>query len=149
MEPWDGSFTNEDCVGPADEHVVATAGIGSLEYNFSLARYEPDGLLIRASRLFPRLCLVLGWVAPSNDEHRSRFIHNGYTLTFDASESEVHQLRSEAYGRYGIDYDEAIDNDDYDLSADVEGDWALLKLVVEHWDGTVHETLAQLSPTSS
>jgi hypothetical protein len=33
-----------------------------LEYNFSLARYEPDELLIRGSRKFPNLCSSsAGW----------------------------------------------------------------------------------------
>ena len=65
-----------------------------LEYDFSLARYERDELLIRASRKYPNLCFVLGWVAPSNDEHRSRFIHNGRTLIYDAPDARVDRLGS-------------------------------------------------------
>jgi hypothetical protein len=47
-----------------------------LDYNFSLVRFAPDDLLVHVSR-FPRLCLVLGWVAPTNDEAASKFIQNG------------------------------------------------------------------------
>jgi hypothetical protein len=146
MEPWDDSAPNGDCVGAPDEQVRPEAGMLSLEYNFSMARYEPDELLIRASRLlFPRLCLVLGWVAPSNDEHRSRFIHNGQTLIYDASVKQVHRQRSRAYRGYGLSYDDALESDGFDLSADLEGDWALLKVVVAHWDATVHRELERLT----
>jgi hypothetical protein len=70
LDPWDDSDT-EYVVTEPDRHPRATAGCVDLIYDFSLARYEPNDLLIRVSKVFPTLSFVLGWVAPSNDEHTS------------------------------------------------------------------------------
>ena len=145
-EPWSDSVPDADSVDEPDEQLREGTGLLCVSYSFSLAGYEPDELLIRASRQFPSLCFVLGWVAPSNDEHRSRFIHNGYTLTFDASVKLVERIRSTAYRRYGLNYADAPEiDDDNALWADVEGDWALLDRVVAHWNGKVDRTLAHVS----
>ena len=149
MEPWNDWVADADSVGPPEEHVRPEPGMLGLEYDFSLARYEPDELLIRASRKYQNLCFVLGWVAPSNDEHRSRFIHSGRTQMYDAPDARVDRLRSKAYRRNGLDYEAAIENGDFDLSADIEGDWAVLRAVVAHWNGKVHRTLRALHDASA
>jgi hypothetical protein len=138
-EPWDDD-RGPMAVAAPDRRARQPSGTQDLMYRFSQARYEPDELLIRASRLFPKLCFVLGWVAPSNDERSSRFIHNGHTLVFRLPDQRTEKLRALAYRRYGLT-DEATDDAD-SLWADFEGDWALLDAVVKHCSGKVTRTLA-------
>lgn len=52
-------------------------GTVELTYKFQLSKYEPEVLIIAMSRQYPRLCFVLGLVAPSSDEQSSLLIHNG------------------------------------------------------------------------
>ena len=122
-------------------------GAENLTYRFSLAGYEPDPLLIRASKLFPSLCFVLGWVAPSNPEQTSRFIHNGHTLLYLLPAQRTEKLRATAYRHYGLTAEAAAESTDEDngdsLSAEIEGDWALLDAAVKHWNGKVSRTLKE------
>lgn len=49
---------------------------GSLEvaYGFQLGQSEPDDLIVAVSKIFPRLCFVVGCVAPAVDEQSSRLV---------------------------------------------------------------------------
>src|SRR5262245_771922 len=42
-------------------------GMARRVYLFQLSQFEPDDLLIEVSKLYRRLCLVLGWVDPNTD----------------------------------------------------------------------------------
>jgi hypothetical protein len=129
-EPWNGPWPNNEGIGAPTEEALQEPGMLKLVYNFSLARYEPDELLIRASKQFRTLCFVLGWVAPNVDDQVSRFIHNGHTLVYRASDRLVERLRAKAYRRYGLSLGEVTEIDDPDaLWADIEGDWACLEAV--------------------
>jgi len=73
-----------------------------------------------------------------------KFIHNGEMLEYWLSDSERETLRVEAYRSLGLspDYGETAPmDDDVALFADIQGDWAQLKAVVEHWDETVAREL--------
>jgi hypothetical protein len=145
VDPWDDSNkSNPDGVGPPHAEARHHPGFMDLEYNFSLVRFEPDDLLVQVSRLFPRLCFVLGWVAPANDEAGSRFIQNGDVLERWLSDAERESLRDDAYRRLGLDPDygsTAPPDDNEALWADWEGDWAQLQAVVECWADTVTAAL--------
>jgi hypothetical protein len=145
FDPWDDSNeSNQDGVGPPDQEARQQPGLVDLTYRFSLVRFEPDDLLIHVSRLLPRLCFVLGWVAPANDEAASKFIQNGKALEHQLSDTARESLREDAYRRLGLapDYGSTAPMDDDEaLWADWEGDWAQLQAVVEYWDETVTAAL--------
>jgi hypothetical protein len=144
-EPWDDwNETNPDGVNPPQVEARRDSRFIDLEYNFSLVRFEPEPLLIRASELFPRLYFVLGWVAPNVDQAAGKFIHNGQMLEYWLSDTERETLRADAYRGLGLspDYGETAPmDDDVALFADIQGDWAQLKAVVQHWDDTVAREL--------
>ena len=147
MEPWDDwNKSNPDGVNPPRAEARSDPGFMDLEYNFSLVRFDPEPLLICISGLFPRLCFVLGWVAPSADEAAGKFIHNGEMLEYWLSDSERESLRADACRRLGLspDYGETAPMDDATgLSADIQGDWAQLDAVVKYWGDTVAAALKQ------
>jgi len=151
VEPWDdSSASNPSGVSAPETQARQIPGMTRLVYRFSLDGYEPDTLLIRVSKLFLHLCFVLGWVAPSVDDQTSRFIHNGHTLVYHASDRQKVSLRAKAYRRYGLSVDAASEStDDGALWADVEADWALLDTVVKHWDGKVGRTLKRIQQSAS
>lgn len=144
-EPWDDwNKSNPDGVNAPEAEMRQDPGFMDLEYNFSLVRFDPEALLIRTSELFPRLCFVLGWVAPSADEAAGKFIHDGKMLEYWLSDDDRESLRADAYRRLGLspDYGETAPMDDWTaLSADVDGDWAQLDAVVKYWNDTVAATL--------
>ena len=145
-EPWDDwNESNPDGVNPPQAEARQDSRFIDLEYNFSLVRYDPEPLLIRISELFPRLCFVLGSVAPSVDESASKFIHAGEMLEYWMSDDDRESLRADAYRRLGLqpDYGETAPMDDSNaLSADIQGDWAQLDAVVKYWDDAVAATLS-------
>jgi hypothetical protein len=144
-EPWDDwNTSNPDGVNPPQAQARQDSRFMDLEYNFSLVRFDPEPLLVRVSELFPHVCFVLGWVAPSVDQAAGKFIHNGEMLEYWLGDSERESLRAEAYRRLGLapDYGETAPmDDDVALQADVQGDWAQLKAVVEYWDEAVSAAL--------
>ena len=146
VEPWDDN-SGPMAVGAPDREARQPPGTQNLTYRFSLADYEPDLLLICASKLFPNLCFVLGWVAPSNDEQSSRFIHDGHTLLYLLPPQRTEKLRAVAYRHYGLTAEAAAESSGDDngdsLSAEIEGDWALLDAAVKHWNGRVGRTLSK------
>lgn len=150
VEGW--SDDSPDGISPPEMQTRAETGLMDLRYSFTQARYEPDELLIRASTLFPHVCFVFGWVAPSVDEAASRFIHNGHVLLYRASDKRRESLRARAYRRHGLSVDAEDDpsaDDSEQFWADIEGDWALLDAVVKHWDGKVARTLQRVQEPSS
>ena len=67
-EPWDL------VVDPPEK---LTDGLRKVTYGFQLSAFEPEDLIIEVSRLYPRLCFVIGCVAPSVDAQSSLLVHNG------------------------------------------------------------------------
>src|SRR5205807_613286 len=110
LDPWDDS--ESDPVSAPEVEARDTRGMLDLVYRFSMERYEPDPLLIRASRLSPQVCFVLGWVAPNAGEQSSRFIHNGDTRLYRLPARREESVRVESYRRHGILIDdiEGADN---------------------------------------
>jgi hypothetical protein len=144
-EPWGGSWPNEDGIEAPEQVTLQEPGMLRLVYDFSMARYAPDELLIAVSTHFPTLCFVLGWVDPNNDEQSSMYIEDGLTEAYEAPDALVTQLRAEVYDRYGLNYADAIETGDFELWADIEGDWACREAVVRHWDTRVSRRLAQIA----
>jgi hypothetical protein len=145
-EPWGGSWPNEEGIEAPEEQTLQVPGMLRLVYDFSMARYAPDELLVAVSTHFPTICFVLGWVDPNNDEQSSKHIEYGLTDLYEAPDALVTQLRAEVYRRHGLDYEQAIDDDDDDqLWADIEGDWACRDAVVRHWDDRVAEDLSHVA----
>jgi hypothetical protein len=113
-EPWDDwNTSNPDGVNPPQAQARQDSRFMDLEYNFSLVRFDPEPLLVRVSELFPHVCFVLGWVAPSVDQAAGKFIHNGEMLEYWLGDSERESLRAEAYRRLGLapDYGETAPMD--------------------------------------
>ena len=105
-------------------------------YRFEQARYEPDELLGRLSARYPRLCFVLGWVAPNIGEAASKLIHKGTSRRFDLSEKRKDEIYPD------------LDDEEYEdvaLEAEVEADWVALDEVVAHWAGTVRRILGRIA----
>jgi hypothetical protein len=144
VEPWhDTGDSFSDAVEPPEEESRQAPDWLELTYRFVLDRHDTDPLLIRTSALFPTLCFVLGWVAPNVDEQRSRFIHNGDTDTYELSDDQAESIRAENYLRYGTPPATAHESDDDNLLwAEIEADWAMLDVVVEHWEPQVARTLS-------
>ena len=102
-------------------------GSARKSYSFVLRRYEPDTLFIGISRLFPRLCFILGWVAPNIDEAASKFIKNGKAKRYNMPAKRRGEIRSCKYKEWGEDC----------LGADWEADWLMLDEVISHWDANL------------
>jgi hypothetical protein len=99
-------------------------GKGVKIYRFELRRYEPDLLLTKVSKLFPKLTFILGWVAPNVDEAASKFIRNGIVRRYRMPDDQMGEIRAAKYKEWGEDC----------LDADIEADWAMLDEAVRHWD---------------
>ncbi len=104
--------------------VIGKNGNGQKIYRFMLSRYEPDLLLIEISKLFPRLCFILGWVAPNIDEAASKFIRTGTARQYRMPGKRRSEIRASKYKEWGEDC----------LDADIEADWVMLDEVVSRWD---------------
>jgi hypothetical protein len=102
-------------------------------YRFEQRGYEPDGLLRRLSAMYPRLCMVLGTVAPNVDEQCSILIHQG--------RSERHDLPRARHARL---YGRIRDDDSPETTlAYIEADWRALDEVMRNWRKRVREILVR------
>jgi hypothetical protein len=104
--------------------VMRKNGKGVKIYRFELRRYEPDLLLTKVSKLFPRIVLILGSVAPNVDEALSKLIRNGTTRQYQMPVDRMGEIRTAKYMEWGEDC----------LDADIEADWVMLDEVVKYWD---------------
>lgn len=99
-------------------------GNGEKIYRFMLSSYDPALLLIYVSKHFPRLCFILGCVAPNIDEAASKFITNGKARRYTMSSKRRREIRVNKYNEWGEDC----------LDADIEADWVMLDAVVARWN---------------
>jgi hypothetical protein len=118
----------------SDRMVLRKDGHAEKTYRFELSHYEPDLLLTEVSKLFPRLCFILGWVAPNVDEAASKFIRAGKVRLHRMSDSRREEIREGKCKEWGED----------SFEADIEGDWVMLDEIVEHWTPTVTATLKEV-----
>jgi len=102
---------------------------GSLEltYRFQLSAFEPDDLIVEVAKVYPRLCFVLGCVAPTVDEQSSRLVHGGRSWGWRLS-----SRRKEAIWKQLVP-EETDDNTDEVLWGEVQADWQMMDEVVAHW----------------
>ena len=85
----------------SERFVARKNGNGEKNYGFMLTRYEPDLLLTEVSRLFPRLCFTLGWVAQNIDEAASKFIQNGKIKRYSMPDKRRRQIHASKYKEWG------------------------------------------------
>lgn len=127
-EPWDLA---------CDPREKLKDGSVELTYRFQLARFEPDALIIAVSRLYPRLCFVLGCVAPNVDEQSSRLVHNGRSRMWRLSERHKKALGAKVP-------EETEENADEVTWALAETDWAMMDEVVAHWRPQMDRLMARV-----
>jgi hypothetical protein len=101
---------------------------GSLEltYKFQLSEFEIEDLIAEVSRLHPRLCFVVGCVAPDVDEQSSQLIHRGRSWRW-----RLTTRRREAIRRKFVP-EETGDDDEEVFWGEVRADWAFMDEVVTH-----------------
>jgi hypothetical protein len=125
-------------------------GMAEVTYNFQLKWGDLEAFLVEVSRVYPRLCFILGTVFPAGDEQESCFIHDGrkQSWTLPASQKEIllADVPDDADETSSPDY-----KDGYDpvLWALIHADWAMLEAVVDHWAGTAAKTRAEIAASRS
>lgn len=110
-------------------------GIVRRIYRFEQARYEPDELLVGLWARYPRLCFVLGWMAPDIEE-ASKLIHKGTARRYDLSAKRKDEIYPD------LDDEE---NEDVAFRRAAEADWVAIDEVVAHWAGTVRLILGRIA----
>ena len=100
-------------------------------YRFQQVGFEPDDLLAALSARHPRLCLVLGWVAPCNGEAASKLFHGGRELYFRLSNRRMNAIYP--------DIDDEDEDDGTVFRLMVEADWVALEEVVARWSDRVRQ----------
>ena len=112
---------------------------GSLEvtYRFQLGKSEPDDLIVAVSKIFPRLCFVVGCVAPAVDEQSSRLVLNGRSWRWQLSARRKKTICAKVPK-------ETEDNADEVTWALAEADWAMMDDVVAHWRPRVDKLTARV-----
>lgn len=115
QEPYD--LTSESLV-------MEKNGNGYKSYSFMLNYYDPELLLIEVSKIFTRVCFILGWVAPHADQAGSELIRKGAARRYNMSGKRRSEIRASKYKEWGEDCWEA----------DIEANWLMLDEVVSRWD---------------
>ena len=126
-EPWD--LVVEQC--------RLRDGTVEVTYKFQLSEFECEPLIVAVSKLYPRLCFVLGCVASFVDQQSSLFIHDGQTWSWD--------LPSRRKAAIWVKVpEETNDNADQVTRALAEADWAMMDEVVDHWTPKATQAMATL-----
>jgi len=102
-------------------------GSREVTYKFQLSAFEPEHLIIRVSRLHPRLCFVIGCVAPNVDEQSSLLVHRGQTWQW-----HLPLRRKNAIWKKLVP-EETADNGDEVTWGLTQADWQMMDGVVGHW----------------
>ena len=102
-------------------------GSRAVTYKFQLSAFEPEDLIIEVSRLYPRLCFVIGCVASSTDTQSSLLVHNGRSWCWCLP-----------VGRKNAIWKKLVPEETEDNSDDVswglsQADWQMMDEVVTHW----------------
>jgi hypothetical protein len=113
-------------------------GMVELTYKFLLSDGEPKPLLIELSRIYPRLCFVLGWVDPNSDDKAGCFIYKGRSKTWRLPTSHIRAI-------FALVPAETDENEDEVSLAEDEAYWAIMDAVVNHWDQKAEETLVMIA----
>ena len=67
-------------------------GMAEVVHGFEFRGAEIEPLLVETSRLYPRLCFVLGTISPATDDQESRFINHGRMQVWTLSASQKERL---------------------------------------------------------
>lgn len=125
QEPWDLSLYRR-------RHKDGTR---ELDFAFQLDSFECESLVVAVSRLYPRLCFVLGTIAPSVDEHSSLLAHNGRCWRWKIPTKRAEEIFKKIVPQ---ETEENADEVDY---AYYEMDWVMMDEVVDHWKSKVQDLL--------
>jgi hypothetical protein len=119
-------------------------GDGTVEvtYKFQLSRFECAPLIVAISTRYPRLCFVLGCVAPSVDQQSSLFIHNGHSWSWTLPNRRKRAIWAKVPK-------ETNDNADEVTWRLAEADWAMMDAVVDHWAPKANRLMATLMKQAS
>ena len=109
---------------------------------FQLHRGDLEAFLVQISRVFPRLCFILGTVEPSLDQEESCFVHDGRKQSWTLPASQKEKLRAAVP-------EETDDNEDDVFWALVWTDWAILDALVDHWASTAATTRVRIAASCS
>lgn len=121
-------------------------GMAEVAYSFQLHRGDLEAFLLQLSRVYPRLCFILGTVAPSVDQQESCFVHDGRMQSWTLPESQREKLLAAVPE---IPDDASSEEEDEEFWALVEADGAMMHAVVDHWAGTAEKTRARIAASSS
>jgi hypothetical protein len=111
-------------------------GTRQITYRFQLAHFDCDTLIREVSKLYPRLCLVLGCVEPAGDEQLSLLAYRGRVSRWRLPDA----IREEMLFEIPID---AKDDDDEAAWMLDEANWAMMDMVVEHWRTKVDKLMSR------
>ncbi len=138
VAPKNGSF--EDLEEPWDLAVDRLErypdGTVQLTYRFQTdLRCSDCEVLTKAlSRIYPRLCFVLGSIAPCADEQISLLAYQGRIRRWRLPDKRKQVLQADIP-------EPTEDNDDEILWAEIEAGWAMMDAVVDHWKPAVDELM--------
>jgi hypothetical protein len=106
-------------------------------YKFQLSRYEPELLILAASKIYHQLCFVVACVAPAADQQYSMFTHRGlHSLWNLPSRRKATILRKVPK--------ETEDNGDDVFLALAEADWEMMDAVTRHWEDAAARVMANV-----
>lgn len=110
-------------------------GTKELTYRFQLAQFDCNVLIREVSKLYSRLCFVLGCVASDHDEQWSLLAHRGRVSRWRLPE----QIKQAILGDLPA---ETEDEDDEVAWALAEADWAMMDTLVDHWRAKVDKLMS-------
>jgi hypothetical protein len=128
-EPWDL------VVDPVEQF---KDGSRQVMFRFQLSRFEPENLIIEASRLYPELCFVVACVAPHADDQSSVLVHQGRSWCW-----RLPRRRKNAIWKKLVP-EETEDNADEVTFALAEADWQMMDEVVDHWRRKMGKLMARV-----
>ena len=106
-------------------------------YKFQLSGFECEPLIVAVSKLYPRLCFVLGCVASFVDQQSSMFIHTGQSWSWNLPSRRKAAIWAKVP-------EETDDNADAVTRALAEADLAMIDEVVGHWTPKATQVMATL-----
>jgi hypothetical protein len=128
QEPWD--------LGVDGPELMAD-GTTEFAYRFQLDDFTCEDLIVAVSTMYPRLCFVLGTVAPNVDEHSSLMAHSGKVWRWNLS-NRLHGIITAKIP------EETEENEDDVFWALTQADWEMMDAVVDHWKKKVAKIFSEI-----
>jgi hypothetical protein len=113
-------------------------GSREVTYRFQLSGFEPEDLILEVSRLYPRLCFVIGCVAPNVDDQSSQLVHDGRRWQW-----HLPVRRKNAIWKKVVPEETGYNSDEVGWKL-AEADWEMMDEVVAHWQPRMDTLLARV-----